>query len=158
MHHHHLDTPAEYGLALPEQPVTPTAIVPAAEREPMVYVPGPGNAFVAVPRSTALAYGYLAQQPAHLPATPVPAGPAVDPLAQRMVAAGVGGGVATAGIGWGIGQALAGGGVSLALLVAALLVARFAGRRGGAGGGSETHIHVTNNNRWLGRSSTTTRL
>jgi hypothetical protein len=160
MRQHHFDTPpAEHGqalaygagLAVPDQPITPSAVVPAAEREPMVWIPGPGSDFVAVPKSTAEAYGYLT------PAAPIPARdltplPAVDLLAQRMVGAGVGGGVAAAGTGWGVAQvvnALAGVGTGVGLLLLALVLAKLTSRSGG-----ETHIHVTNNNRWWGRSTT----
>lgn len=83
--------------------------------------------------------------------------PLVDPVAQRVVAGGIGAGAAGAGVGWGIGQAFAGiaafGGVtSLAVIAALLLVARL--------GASRTQIHnethVTNTNKWFGKSNTTT--
>jgi hypothetical protein len=87
--------------------------------------------------------------------TPVPL---VDPVAQRVVAGGVGAGAAGAGIGWGIGQALAGiaavGGVTalVAVVVLLALARAHAGR-------TTVHNHTTvnNSNRWLGRSTTNTR-
>jgi hypothetical protein len=81
--------------------------------------------------------------------------PLIDPVAQRVLAGGIGAGATGAGVGWGVGQAFAGiaafGGVtSLAVIAALLLVARL--------GGSRTQIHnethVTNTNRWFGKSNT----
>lgn len=145
-----------FGLAVPEQPITPTAVVPATEqtREPMVWVPGPDGNFIAVPR-TLLPAGYLAPPPP-VPARDLTPRPLLEPRAQVVLASGP----AAAGIGWGAAQLLnaaaalgTGTAVVLALL---LLAAKLPRQRGGEGG--ETHIHVTNHNRWWGKSSTSTRL
>lgn len=88
------------------------------------------------------------------PAT-VPRG--TDPIAQRLIAGGIGAGAAGAGVGWGVGQAVTGiaelgGSAGLAAILLLLLAARFGGGRTRIH--NETHIH--NTNRWLGRSHTTT--
>lgn len=82
--------------------------------------------------------------------------PILDVTAQRILATGIGGGVAAAGTGWGVGQAVGGlAGIStgtvfwLALLVLAAKLPRAGGRAR-----HETHNHVTNNNRWFGSSKT----
>lgn len=151
---HTAPRPDAQALAALEQPLIPTTVVPAAERESMVWIPShQTGGFVAVPRST-LPEGYLtpaATAPVHLPTTPAP-GPALDPAAQRMAAAGIGGGALAAGTGWGVAQvvgALAGLGSGVALLVGLLLVARLARPRQG-----DTHITVTNHTSWWGRSTT----
>lgn len=94
--------------------------------------------------------------PVPAPPPPLPAQRA-DPIAQRLIAGGVGAGAAGAGLGWGAGQAITGiaelgSGAGLAAIVLLLLAARFGGGRTRIH--NETHIH--NTNRWLGRSTTTT--
>jgi hypothetical protein len=91
--------------------------------------------------------------------TPVPL---IDPRAQLVVAGGIGAGAAGAGIGWGVGQAVAGIAAfsgSSALVVALLLLAAAKLTGGGASSTSTTNVHnetfVTNNNRWFGKSHTT---
>ncbi|NEW77661.1 hypothetical protein [Streptomyces rhizosphaericus] len=121
----------------------------AAERGPVVYVPGAHGGFVAVHRED------LPTVPAPAPPPPVPAG--IDPHAQRLGARGV----FAAGAGVGTYFAAQGLAVVLNHLVQGLIAAGVAvgvvlatgGRRGG-----DTYItnhHVTN--RWFGRSTTNIR-
>ncbi|WP_052398001.1 hypothetical protein [Streptomyces sp. NRRL F-5123] len=129
-----------------------------AVSDPIVFVPH-GTGYVGVPK-TSLPDGYLhpyvmpAPQPRDL--TPVPL---IDPRAQMVAASGISAGAAGAGIGWGIGQAAAGisamsGGSALAVILAGLLLTKLSGRNSG---GTRVHneTHITNNNRWFGKSTTT---
>lgn len=118
------------------------------EHDPVVYVPDPYDSrrSVAVRKS---------QLQAAVPASPrdLSPQPLVDPMAQRLLGAGVGGGVFAAGAGWGTAQvvnAAAGGVTGLVLLAALMLLARVTGPR------TTMRItqHVVNNNRGLGRSTT----
>jgi hypothetical protein len=78
----------------------PAAVELAAERGPVVWVPD--------------AYGRMVPMPKHLapPPTPMPQPrdltplPLLDPIAQRFVGAGIGGGALAAGVGWGVGEAI----------------------------------------------------
>ncbi|MFC9223188.1 hypothetical protein ACFT8W_21085 [Streptomyces hygroscopicus] len=123
----------------------------AADRGPVVYVPGAHGGYVAVRRED---LPTVAAPPA--PAPPAPAG--LDPHAQRLAAKGVL--AAGAGVGTYFGaQALA---LALDVLVQGLIalavaagVALAVGGRRGGGDTFITHHHVTN--RWWGRSSTTIR-
>lgn len=125
------------------------AVELAADRGPVVYVPGAHGDFVAVRRADLPTI--------HTPA-PVPAPSGMDPHAQRLAAKGV------FAAGAGVGAYFAAGAVALALdsLVQALIAAAVAagvaiaapGRRGG-GDTYITHHHVSN--RWWGKSSTTIR-
>jgi hypothetical protein len=131
------------------------AVELAAEREPMVWIPAPGQNFIAVPRST-LPPGYL--NPAPLTAQPptLRAEPLIDRRAQVLAA----GGVCAAGVGFGLGQVIsaaagAGGGVILAL--AALLLALRAPMTGPAHRPGDTYVthnhqHITARG-FLGRAS-----
>lgn len=119
---------------------------------PIAYVPDPYN-----PSNSVAVPAEYVQAPAVYQPRDLTPQPLFDPVAQRVMAGGIGAGAAGAGVGWGVGQAFAGiaafGGVtSLAVIAALLLVARL--------GGSRTQIHnethVTNTNRWLGRSTTNT--
>lgn len=143
--------------ALPEQyqryaqpgqrPVHPAAVELYNEADPIVHVPDPynPNRSVEVRRS------------ALQPATPTPPRdltpqPLFDPIAQRMLCGGVGGGTLGAGAGWGAAQllnAVAGAGTGLLVLALLLLAARTMGGR------SVTNIQVHNHNRGFGRSTTT---
>lgn len=134
--------------ALTPTTITPGPLEPAPASEPMVWVPGPGDGFVAVPRSL-LPADYLT------PPAPTPAPPArgsitagIDPRAQVLAAGGLGIGAA----GWGLGQlvtAMAGlGTAGLAALALAAVVARMprpgttTGTNNGAPGQStEIHVH-----------------
>lgn len=94
--------------------------------------------------------------PVAAPAPPAPVPRSTDPIAQRLLAGGVGAGAAGAGVGWGIGQAITGiaelgSSAGLAAILLLLLAARLGGGRTRIH--NETHIH--NTNRWLGRSTTT---
>ncbi|MBW8088591.1 hypothetical protein IGW14_11255 [Streptomyces hygroscopicus subsp. hygroscopicus] len=139
-----LDTPS-----LAEQPLS-GAVELAAERGPVVYVPGAHGGFVAVRRED------LPTTPAPVPA-PAPSG--VDPHAQRTAAKGV------FAAGAGVGAYFAAGAAAIVLdslaqaLIAAAVAAGVAiaapGRRGGGGDTYVTHHHVSN--RWFGRSHTTIR-
>ncbi|MGO4420640.1 hypothetical protein AB4Z54_18425 [Streptomyces sp. MCAF7] len=123
----------------------------AADRGPVVYVPGAHGGFVAVRRED---LPTVAAPPA--PAPPAPAG--LDPQAQRTAAKGVL--VAGSGIGAYFGAQAVAAALSFLVhgLVAAGVAAGVALAAGGRRGGGDTYItnhHVTN--RWWGRSSTTIR-
>ncbi|MEO3844493.1 hypothetical protein [Streptomyces sp. B22F1] len=76
----------------------PTGVELARERGPVVWVPD--------------AYGRMVPMPKHLAPAPMTRPeprdltplPLLDPIAQRFVAAGVGGGALSAGVGWGISE------------------------------------------------------
>ncbi|MEU0218519.1 hypothetical protein ABZ281_26930 [Streptomyces sp. NPDC006265] len=138
------------------------AVELSGERAQMVWIPGPGNQFMAVPREM-LPAGYRHYEtmpaPPQRDLTPVPL---FDPRAQMVVASGIGAGTAGAGIGWGLGQAFAGiaaaGGTTAVVVGLAMwLLIKVMG-----GGGGRTHVHnethVTNHNtsRWFGRSTSST--
>jgi hypothetical protein len=122
----------------------------AAERPPIAYVPDPHRPGQSVAIDARLLQAPVVHQPRDL--TPQPL---IDPRAQLVAA----GGVLAAGTGWGIGQALSalagigsGALMWLAIAIVALKVAPALGR------GSVTttnNVTVTNNNRLLGRSHTT---
>ncbi|MFD7049644.1 hypothetical protein ACFWBS_08355 [Streptomyces mirabilis] len=91
----HQPTPlAPYDLA------APVAMDPYAERQPVVWVPD--------------AYGRMVPMPKHLapPAVVAPAPrdlarlPLLDPIAQRLMGAGIGGGALSAGAGYGIAEVI----------------------------------------------------
>lgn len=135
---------------------SPTAhgqLVPAGEREPMVWVPAAAGNFAAVPRSE-LPVGYLhTPVPVPMPQRDLNPQPLIDPRAQILAA----GGITAAGIGWGAAQilsSLAGlsGGALLGLAV--LLVAlRMPATRKGSGDTYNVTNTTTNNNRWFGKST-----
>jgi hypothetical protein len=119
------------------------------EADPIVHVPDPynPNASIAVRRS------------ALVPATPTPPRdltpqPLLDPLAQRLIAGGVGVGAAGAGVGFGVGQLFAGvammGTSGLAILLGLLLAA------GGLRRSTVTvHQTVHQHAGWFGKNDTT---
>ncbi|WP_319365946.1 hypothetical protein [Streptomyces scabiei] len=142
--------------ALPEQyqgyahpPVVTVAEVELYDdRDPVVWIPGAYGEMVPVRKS---------QAPAPVPPVPVrdlAPQPLFDPLAQRILAGGLGVGAAGAGLGFGLGQLAAGialmGSSGLALLVGLLLAAGMRGR-------SVTHVRqeVHNHARWFGKTHTT---
>ncbi|MFE2311898.1 hypothetical protein ACFXC8_01630 [Streptomyces sp. NPDC059441] len=94
---HQETTPA---AALYASPVAPSAVEMYGERQPVVWVPD--------------AYGRMVPMPKHLAPPPVVASeprdltplPLLDPLAQRFVGAGIGGGALSAGVGYGIGEVI----------------------------------------------------
>ncbi|WP_343242774.1 hypothetical protein [Streptomyces sp. SID8111] len=126
------DVPAE-----PYAPA-PAAVELAAERGPVVWVPD--------------AYGRMVPMPKHLAPPPIPRPeprdltplPLLDPLAQRLLGAGIGGGALAAGVGYGIGEAvnaLAGLGSGALVWIALAVLAWRAPARAAAGGrGSTVHI------------------
>ncbi|WP_432587008.1 hypothetical protein ABVG11_15155 [Streptomyces sp. HD1123-B1] len=127
-----------------QQPLS-GAVELAADRGPVVYVPGAHGGFVAVRRDD------LPTTPAPMPA-PVPAPSGVDPGAQRLAAKGV------FAAGAGVGAYFAAGAVAIVMdsLVKAIVagavaagVALVPGRRG-SGDTYITNHHVSN--RWFGRS------
>ncbi|WP_239568345.1 hypothetical protein [Streptomyces sp. G44] len=127
-------------------------LVPAApyfEGQPVVWVPD--------------AYGRMVPMPKHLAPPPVPASeprdltplPLLDPVAQRFIGAGIGGGALSAGAGYGIGQALTAAagftsGASMWLLILLVVVLRAPARA--VGGGSTVNIRkaVIKRNRFYG--------
>ena len=148
------------GQPIPGWPTVPVTgpVELYGERPAIVYVPD--------------AYGQMvpmlkAQAPA--PMQPIPPRdltplPLLDPKAQRIAAYGV----VVGGAGWGGGQlllgagqlvsALAGAGAMLGWLALAIVASRVAPALLGAGRTTvHNTTHVTNENRWLGRSSTTIR-
>jgi len=145
-------------------PGTAGTVELSSERQAMVWIPGPGGNFMAVPR-TSVPAGYL-----HPPVMPAPQyrdltpQPLIDPRAQMILASGVSAGAAGAGIGWGVGQAFAGiaafsGSSALVVIAALLLLTKFTASGGGSGSGSGTtnihnETHVTNHTKWWGRTST----
>ncbi|MFD6922148.1 hypothetical protein ACFV99_18290 [Streptomyces sp. NPDC059944] len=96
---------------------TPAAVELAAERGPVVWVPD--------------AYGRMVPMPKHLAPAPLPASeprdltplPLLDPIAQRFMGAGLGGGALAAGVGYGVGEVVsAAAGISGGALVWAAVV------------------------------------
>lgn len=150
MYEHNRLLPTEstqFGLALPEQPINPTAVERATDRN-VIWVPDAyGRGMVPVERELA----------PPLPARTAPRDLTPQPLIDARAQILVGGGACAAGVGWGAGQilnAFAGLGSGAVLALALLLIAAKMPRRPGSGGGRETHIHITNHNRLLGRSTT----
>jgi hypothetical protein len=137
-----------YAQASP-YPVRAAQVELRDESDPVVHVPDPYDStrFVAVRRS--------ALQPVTAsPARDLTPQPVLDPLAQRLLAGGIGVGAAGAGVGFGLGQLAAGialmGTSGLALLVGLLLAARVLGPR------QVTHVRQTVHNRasWFGTTTT----
>ncbi|WP_406378246.1 hypothetical protein [Streptomyces sp. NBC_00197] len=91
---------------------TPAAVELAAERGPVVWVPDAYGRMVPMPKHLAPA-PVLAPEPRDL--TPLPL---LDPIAQRFMGAGLGGGALAAGIGYGVGEVVsAAAGISGGALV-----------------------------------------
>ncbi len=138
--------------APPGQPVVHSyAVELYEEADPIVHVPDPYNptAFVAVRRSQL-------QRATPTPPRDLAPQPLLDPVAQRFVGAGLGGGVLL----WGGGQFLIGAGQfvsSLSGVGALLFFLALAGGRAMLSGGRRggTRIEVHNHNRGFGRSTTT---
>ncbi|MFD9466748.1 hypothetical protein [Streptomyces sp. NPDC060027] len=117
---------------------TPAAVELAAERGPVVWVPD--------------AYGRLVPMAKHLAPAPVLAPeprdlsplPLLDPVAQRLFGAGLGGGALSAGVGYGIGEiinAAAGLGTGTVMWIAlAVLAWRTPARSISGGRGSTVNI------------------
>ncbi|MDX3575960.1 hypothetical protein [Streptomyces sp. FL07-04A] len=124
-------------------PVFRTAVVELhGEADPVVHVPDPydPNRSVAVRRSSL-------QPVAPTPPRDLSPQPLLDPLAQRLLAGGVGVGAAGAGVGFGLGQLAAGialmGTSGLAILVGLLLAARMLGPRQVTHVRQEVHQHAS---------------
>lgn len=109
----HLPTTAAYDPAsLALYSPTPAAVELAAERGPVVWVPDAYGRMVPMPK-------HLAPPPVVMPEprdlTPLPL---LDPIAQRFVGAGFGGGALAAGVGYGVGEVVsAAAGISGGALV-----------------------------------------
>jgi hypothetical protein len=136
--------------AQPGQPTVHTAVELAADRDPVVYVPDAYGQMVPMRRSQ------LPNAPVRTEPRDLTPEPLLDPVAQRLVGAGVGGGILL----WGGGQFLIGAGQLLSSLsgVGALLFfLALAGGRSLLGGGRQagTRIEVHNHVRGFGRSHTT---
>ncbi|MEV1080608.1 hypothetical protein AB0I98_20505 [Streptomyces sp. NPDC050211] len=116
----------------------PAAVELAAERGPVVWVPD--------------AYGRMVPMPKHLAPPPMPIPeprdltplPLLDPIAQRFIGAGIGGGALAAGVGWAVGEVISaaagftsGGAMWIAL---AVLAWRMPMRAINAGRGSTVNI------------------
>jgi hypothetical protein len=126
--------PAPLSLYTP----APATVELAGEHGPVVWVPD--------------AYGRMVPMPKHLAPPPVvrpetrdlTPPPLLDPIAQRFLGAGIGGGALCAGIGWGVGEivnAAAGLGTGTVMWVAlAVLAWRTPVRAISAGRGSTVHI------------------
>ncbi|MFF7748791.1 hypothetical protein ACFZCP_05950 [Streptomyces sp. NPDC007971] len=92
--------PAQDMVLEPVPYAMPAAVELSAERGPVVWVPD--------------AYGRMVPMPKHLAPPPMPMPqprdltplPLLDPLAQRITAAGIGGGTLAAGIGYGAGEVI----------------------------------------------------
>ncbi|SDE83720.1 hypothetical protein [Streptomyces griseoaurantiacus] len=88
--------PAALSLYAPD----PSAVELAAERGPVVWVPDAYGRMVPMPK-------HLAPLPMERPEprdlTPLPL---LDPIAQRFIGAGIGGGALSAGVGYGIGEVI----------------------------------------------------
>ncbi|MFG3168383.1 hypothetical protein [Streptomyces sp. NPDC048200] len=114
---------------------TPAAVELAAERGPVVWVPDAYGRMVPMPKHLAPA-PVLAPEPRDL--TPLPL---LDPVAQRFLGAGLGGGALAAGIGYGVGEIVsAAAGISGGALVwvAVIVLALRAPARAITGGQSGT--------------------
>ena len=142
------NVPEQYQRYARPAVVQPAEVELYGEADPIVHVPDPydPNRSIEVRRSSL--------QPAvRTPARDLTPQPLIDPLAQRLLAGGLGVGAAGAGLGFGFGQLAAGialmGTSGLALLVGLLLAASMRG-------GSVTHVRqeVHNHARWFGKTST----
>ncbi|MFJ7304208.1 hypothetical protein [Streptomyces sp. NPDC099088] len=102
---------------LPLYAPNPAAMELAAERGPVVWVPDAYGRMVPMPKHLAPA-PLLAPEPRDL--TPLPL---LDPIAQRFMGAGLGGGALAAGVGYGVGEIVsAAAGISGGALVWAAVV------------------------------------
>lgn len=128
--------------------VTPAEVELSTERPPIAWVTDPHD-----PSRSVAIDARLIHRPEPAPPRDLTPQPLLDPLAQRLLAGGLGVGAAGAGVGFGLGQLAAGlalmGSSGLALLVGLLLAA-------GMRGGRVTHVRqeVHNHARWFGRTET----
>ncbi|MFG3145306.1 hypothetical protein [Streptomyces sp. NPDC048243] len=111
-------TPAYDPVSLTLYAPTPAAVELAAERGPVVWVPDAYGRMVPMPKHLAPA-PLLAPEPRDL--TPLPL---LDPIAQRFMGAGLGGGALAAGVGYGVGEIVsAAAGISGGALVWVAVIA-----------------------------------
>ncbi|MDU8996409.1 hypothetical protein [Streptomyces mirabilis] len=122
----------------PYDPAAPVAMDPYAERQPVVWVPD--------------AYGRMVPMPKHLAPALVPATeprdltplPLLDPIAQRLMGAGLGGGALAAGVGYGVGEVVSAAagfsGGALVWLAVIVLALRAPARAITSGKGSTVNI------------------
>jgi hypothetical protein len=145
-----MSVPERYERYAQPNPMARPAVVELYdESDPIVHVPDPydPNRSVAVRRSSL--------QPA-APTTPrdLTPQPVLDPLAQRILAAGIGTGAVGAGVGFGLNQLAAGiammGTSGLAILVGLLLAVRAFGPRHVTNVRQEVHNHAS----WFGSNTT----
>ncbi|MFF7752283.1 hypothetical protein ACFZCP_24200 [Streptomyces sp. NPDC007971] len=132
-------TPAQDMVLEPVPYTMPAAVELSAERGPVVWVPD--------------AYGRMVPMPKHLAPPPIPMPqprdltplPLLDPLAQRLVAAGIGGGALAAGIGYGAGEvinAAAGFGSGVLFWLAVIALALRTPARAATSGAAETTVNI----------------
>jgi hypothetical protein len=132
--------------AQPAQALRPAEVELYDDRDPIAWVPNAYGEMVPMRRSQ---LPDAPPRPAPRDLTPQPV---LDPLAQRMLAGGVGVGAAGAGVGFGLNQLAAGialmGSSGLAILAALLLAAGSMRGRSVVNVRNETHVHQ----KWLGRT------
>ncbi|WP_405658202.1 hypothetical protein [Streptomyces sp. RK9] len=109
------------------------------EREPVVWVPDAYGRMVPMPKHLAPA---RVQAPELRDLSPLPL---LDPVAQRLIGGGIGGGVLSAGVGYGAGQAISAAagftsGAGLWILLLLLLLLRAPAARAVSEGGSTVNI------------------
>ncbi|MFD7661060.1 hypothetical protein [Streptomyces sp. NPDC059788] len=142
------------GQRLPGWPVEAPLHGPVelyGERDPVVWVPDAYGQMVPMRRS---------QAPAPVQPTPprdLTPQPLFDPLAQRLLGGGIGGGIFAAGVGYGVGQAANGltglGAGALFWLAVIVLAAKLPrGRSGGDTYNVTTTVHTAS--RWFGSNTT----
>ncbi|MFG2552168.1 hypothetical protein [Streptomyces sp. NPDC048581] len=133
--------PVELHHPEPLAPCDPTAAAVElyGEREAVVWVPD--------------AYGRMVPMPKHLAPAPMPMPeprdltplPLLDPVAQRFIGAGIGGGALSAGVGYGVGEiisAAAGFGSGAAMWIALIVLALRMPARTITNGASGSTIHI----------------
>jgi hypothetical protein len=112
---------------------------PYGERGPVVWVPDAYGRMVPMPKHLAPA-PMVRPEPRDL--TPLPL---LDPIAQRLIGAGIGGGALSGGLGYGIGQvisAAAGFGSGAAMWIALLVIALRMPARAITNGRDGSTVHI----------------
>lgn len=132
-----------------QRPVHPAGVELYTERPAVTWVPSAQDPSVMVP----VLKEYVQPMPAPVPRDLTPQ-PLLDPVAQRMLAGGVGVGAAGAGVGFGLNQLAAGvammGTSGLVVLAALLLAAGSVRGRSVVNVRNEAHTHV--HQKWFGRT------
>ncbi|MET8023841.1 hypothetical protein [Streptomyces avermitilis] len=140
----HPERPAAVEVHHP-QPLTPyepaaySAMEPYGERGPVVWVPDAYGRLVPMPKHLAPA-PMLRPEPRDLSPLPL-----LDPIAQRLIGAGIGGGALSGGLGYGIGQvisAAAGFGSGAAMWIALLVIALRMPARAITDGRTGSTVHI----------------